>query len=300
MGCLNSGQGFDHWFANIHLSGPCNRSCYFCIGQWMPGQDMNNNLDSVLPLRGYDEFLSECRARNITEVNITGTNTDPLLFENLELLINQLAYDGFTNIGMRTNAVKTDRLLNVIALLDKFSISVTSFDPELYAKTMGQGEPPTMDQMEQIVKRAGITKTAVKLNAVLCPETVIFNEVFDTVMTAGKLGIPKVNLREPYGQAHIGNPMAASFFGEPDKLVFGNPCYIVSYPDYGNVEVTYWDVHYTEVESVNLYADGKVSLDYPISRGHSDTLGEVHGQRHFKRGRQAPQWVGTKSEKRIT
>jgi len=32
--------------------------------------------------------------------------------------------------------------------------------------------------------------------------------------------------------------------------------------DYKGVDVTYWDVHYVRVESVILYANGNVSLDY--------------------------------------
>jgi hypothetical protein len=41
----------------------------------MPGQDMNNNLKG--DIIGLDEFLAACKERGVTEVNITGTNTDP-------------------------------------------------------------------------------------------------------------------------------------------------------------------------------------------------------------------------------
>lgn len=288
MGCLNSGQGFDHWFANIHLSGPCNRSCYFCIGQWMPGQDMNNNLGDV-ELKGYDKFLAECRERNITEVNITGTNTDPLMFKNLAGLLKQLRNDGFTNIGIRTNAVQANKLIEVMPYIDKFSVSVTSFDPELYLKTMGSGWPPILEPVIEAANQHGVP---VKLNVVLCPETQ--NDITNTILKARDLGIKKINFREPYGQTHIGNPFSHPKISGDDgflKRVFGNPCY----NRYG-VECTYWDVHYTQVESVNLYADGHVSIEYPISLGHSKTLGQVKDQSNFETGRQRTQWVGTKSE----
>jgi len=276
MGCLNAGAGFSHWFANIHLSGPCNRSCYFCIGQWMPGQDMNNNLNEP-ELKGYDNFLEECRSRGITEVNITGTNTDPLMFANLRELLQRLRADGFTNIGIRTNAIIERRLLKVIPLIDKFSISITTFDDLLYAKTMGQGHPP---KLAGIIACATEHNVAVKLNVVLCPETI--HTIPHTIAKAAELGIKKINFREPYGQTNIGNPFQ---YYIADKMVFGNPCYV-----FNSVECTYWDVHYTEVESVNLYADGHISVDYPVSLGHSDALGEVHDQTHFKQGRQATQW----------
>lgn len=276
MGCLNAGQGFSHWFANIHLSGPCNRSCYFCIGQWMPGQDMNNNLNDI-KLKGYDKFKQACDEHRIVEVNITGTNTDPLMFVNLSKLLVNLRNDGFTNIGIRTNAVIEHRLLEIIPLINKFSVSVTTFDSILYAKTMGSGHVPNL---KNIIKCAKENNVAMKLNVVLCPETL--NTLTDTIIKANQLGINKINFREPYGQPHIGNPFSVM---SPVKMVFGNPCYLIS-----GVECTYWDVHYTEVESVNLYADGHVSVEYPVSLGHSITLGDVRDQSHFMHGRQRQQW----------
>lgn len=53
--------------------------------------------------------------------------------------------------------------------------------------------------------------------------------------------------------------------------------------------VTYWDVHYVEVESVNLYANGLVSETYPVTAGHHPT-GFVLDQSHFGVGRQSEQW----------
>ena len=102
------------------------------------------------------------------------------------------------------------------------------------------------------------------------------------------LGIHKVNLREPYGQPHIGSPLDS--WAELGRIQFGMPVYWV-----GAVEVTYWDVHFVEVESVNLYANGIVSVDYPITRGHDPIYGTVQGQEHFtKSGRVHEQWLQKK------
>lgn len=62
MGCLNSEGKFEHWFGNIHLSGRCNRSCYFCIGQHMMVLDKYNVLDKF-PLDGLDEFVKQCQEK---------------------------------------------------------------------------------------------------------------------------------------------------------------------------------------------------------------------------------------------
>lgn len=283
MGCLNSDGTFEHWFGNIHLSGPCNRSCYFCIGQYMPGQDMNNNLAGEL--EGLDEFIIACEAKGVTEVNLTGTNTDPLMRSGLISLCLTLRMAGFTNIGVRTNGVRIAVLEDVMPYIDKVSISVTSFNPDIYKKTMGSGVVPDMGRITRVAK---IHNVDVKLNVVLCPES-DDNDIANTIGTAHGWGIKRVNFREPYGQEHIGDPFAD--IAIPKKVVFGNPCY-----EFGEVECTYWDVHYTEVESVNLYADGKLSLDYPITRGHSEEHGDVRDQSFFEQGRQRSQWLGTKTE----
>ena len=86
MGCLNSSNKFEHVFANIHLSGPCNRSCYFCIGQHMMDLDPENNLDTW-PLLGLDKFVERCNERSITDVFVTGTNTDPMLYKHTAQLV---------------------------------------------------------------------------------------------------------------------------------------------------------------------------------------------------------------------
>ena len=62
--------------------------------------------------------------------------------------------------------------------------------------------------------------------------------------------------------------------------------------EYENSRITYWDVHYVEVESINLYANGKVSLTYPITKGRCDTTGEVLDQSFFRTsGRVRNQWA---------
>src|SRR5271166_3303050 len=69
MGCLNDEGKFEHWFGNIHLSGPCNRSCYFCIGQHMMALDKENNLNHIP--KNIGKFLRECMDRNVREICMT-------------------------------------------------------------------------------------------------------------------------------------------------------------------------------------------------------------------------------------
>lgn len=276
MGCLNSTGSFNHWFGNIHYSGPCNRSCYFCIGQHMMALDALNNLDKW-PLPGFDDFVVACNRHGVKEVNLTGSNTDPLLCTNLTLCVNSLRKEilGVT-IGIRTNGVLATQH-PAWKLFDKYSVSIPSFRGDIYKQMMGSGNPPDISKIV-----AHCNGKPLKINIVLGPEN-IGSELHTTLALLQFCGIKTVNLREPYGQPHVGDPLAGT---RESTLRYGMPVY-----DYNGMEVMYWDVHYVEVESVNLYANGIVSEDYPVTRGHSP-LGTVQGQEHWtESGRHVEQWV---------
>lgn len=288
MGCLNSTGAFAHWFGNIHLSGPCNRACYFCIGQHMMALDPLNVLDSW-PLPGFDAFVEACRARGVREVNLTGSNTDPLMYRHHAKLTAALraALPGCV-LGLRTNGALAEREYATWRLYDKASISLTTFDPDLYVRTMGCGKPPDVAAILAIRP-----EMPVKVNVVLCPEVLRWEPIFGgdlykTLRHLCDIGVRKVNLREPYGQPHIGDPFACGDgWIEQVATRLGMPVY-----SYHGMEVMYWDIHYVEVESVNLYASGRVSETYPITKGHAPD-GLVLDQSHWaKSGRQQEQWLG--------
>jgi organic radical activating enzyme len=289
MGCLNDYLMFYHWFGNIHLSGRCNRNCYFCIGQHMPGQDMNNNLGTY-PLINIDKFMKNCQEYNVKEINITGTNTDPLLYKHITKL-NDYLRENISGLifGIRTNGILAKARENELKLFDKMSLSITSLDPIIYKKTMGIGFPPNVLFIMKMKDPQYI-----KINTVLCPETTenSSKDLITTIDKLNKYGAKIINLREPYGQPHIGDPLSKIGWKSHNNL-FGMPVY-----DYNGTKVTYWDVHYVEVKSVNLYADGHISKDYAVTKGHSPTHGKVQDQSFFKHsGRQQAQWIGTRFQK---
>jgi len=245
----------------------------------MMALDKLNNLDRF-PLINLDRFVDSCLEHDVHEVNITGSNTDPMLYKHMEKLRSYLqARIPNLIFGIRTNGVLVLERWEVWQLFDKASISLCSFDPNLYIAMMGRGAPPNL---EEILKRSG--SKPVKMNIILGPE-IVDEDLFTTLDKLADMGIKKVNLREPYGQPHIGDPMAAkglNYF----KQVYGMPCYI-----YKGIEITYWDVHYVEVESVNLYSSGHISVTYPVSKGHHPVKGEVHDQTYFPTsGRLTKQW----------
>lgn len=277
MGCLNSEGKFEHWFGNIHLSGPCNRSCYFCIGQHMMALDAQNNLDKW-PLDGIDKFVNQCNEKGITEVNLTGTNTEPTLYGHIPALKRYLSeHMDLKTFGIRTNGVA---YIDLLEHFDQISVSITTLDQKLYYQTM-VGYPPDMRRLYEWHSDKDL-----RVNIVLCPEVVRSGQIHKDLGELVDIGYKSINLREPYGQPHIGDPLKdkAPFIGyrfdhEPMYDLFG-------------ANITYWDVHYCHVESVNLYANGHVSLDYPVTRGHDFDKGEVKDQGNFNEsGRIRPQWL---------
>ena len=114
--------------------------------------DSENNLDTW-PIQGLDDFIDKCKERNVTDINITGTNTDPLLFKHMVELREALAaeIEGL-RFGIRTNGVLIQNRPEVWEVFDKASITVCSFDPAIYKAMMGRGKPP---QLEEILKIDG-------------------------------------------------------------------------------------------------------------------------------------------------
>ena len=76
--------------------------------------------------------------------------------------------------------------------------------------------------------------------------------------------------------------------GEPDGEILQGT---VPFWDIDGVRVCYWDVHVVGVRSVNLYANGRVSMDYPVTRGHTEN-GIVQPQDEFEgHARRTKQWI---------
>jgi MoaA/NifB/PqqE/SkfB family radical SAM enzyme len=242
----------------------------------MMALDALDNLDQW-PLKGILEFIEECKVKGVRDVYLTSTNTDAILYRHADKLRRVLPLS--MRLGFRTNGVAIRRFEQLIPF-DMGSVTLCSTDPDIYRKMMGQGDPPDLRNIVDLANMALVTD--VKVNIVLGPEN-IGDDLVKTIRYCADLGIKRINVREPYGQPHIGDPLAGSPLQRKDD-VHGSPTYMLN-----ETEVTYCDVHFVEVESVNLYANGRISKDYPITRGH-DENGRVYDQSNFTHGRHVQQW----------
>jgi hypothetical protein len=278
MGCLNDDDRWEHWFGNVHLSGPCNRRCYFCIGQHMMALDALNTLHTpAREMKGFMSFIEACKAKGIRSVNLTGTNTDPLLYDSIPNMVMELRLllPG-VSVGIRTNGSSHH---SDIRYFDHGSITVCSADYHTNLEIMG-GPPPDLGALAEWNDLSQF-----KLNCVLGPLSANMENVAGLVDLASAWGITRINLREPYGQEHVGSEWIGSI---PDGTVLQES---VPFWDFGEVRVFYWDVHYVAVRSVNLYANGRISMEYPITKGHIEG-GVVIPQSEFQgHHRRQKQWM---------
>lgn len=254
----------------------------------MMNLDHLNNLDTPpQEMLGFLEFIKTCHDKNIEEINMTGSNTDPSLYRHALLMKELCSSEGF-KLGIRTNGVSSAFIANQTwKLYDRISISLPSLNTEIYRKMMGVGEPPNIMQFLE-------SDIPIKINIVLGSPLLQINSEFcqiDLLVTIMKLksfGVRTINLREPYGQPRIFETVRdilISQFGESVLFTHGMPSWEID-----GMKLTLWDVHYVEVESVNLYANGRVSLDYAVTKGCSEH-GIVKDQSNFlHEGRVRQQW----------
>lgn len=250
--------------------------------------DGYDNLD-IWPLMNIEAFVHYCNEEEIREVNLTGSNTDPLLYNHIRKLTDYLRKEiPHVQLGVRTNGALISRKRDLWKCFDRGSISTPTLNRTLYRKIMGRGNPPDVSH----IMNSGdfyLNNRPPKLNIVLCPEIIENEDVLRTLGILSELtGCEKVNLREPYGQPHIGNPLEHLI---PTHETFGMPSYHQRSERFPMC-VTYWDVHWVGVESINLYASGRITDDYAITRGHSPN-GTVQDQSNFLvSGRKQQQWRG--------
>jgi DNA repair photolyase len=95
---------------------------------------MPDNL-RIFPLRGQDHFIEQLRVYDITQISLTGTNTDPQLYayepELLDVLRERIPG---VKISLHTNGVLALRKIDVFNQYDRAAISFPSFQPKTYRR----------------------------------------------------------------------------------------------------------------------------------------------------------------------
>lgn len=129
-------------FANVLFGGPCNRRCYYCIGESLPERVNVNNLN-IFPPRGIDPFVDEVNKRGIREIVFTGTTTDPQMYRHevrlLDLLRSRIPASRYC---VHTNGARALQKIELFNQYDRACISFPSFDVDIYERHMGSRAGP--------------------------------------------------------------------------------------------------------------------------------------------------------------
>lgn len=257
-------RGYD--FANILLSGPCNLRCPDCIGQQLPERFSLDNLQ-LFPLRGLARFVRVIGERGVTQVTLTGTNTDPQLYRHEERLLAYLRRVPGVKVSLHTNGVMALKRIRTFNLYDRATISLPSFSPRTCQLMTGRTQ--VLD-LEQILSAARIP---IKISTLITRHNI--REIPEILARCRSLGVRRMVLRERYGRRRRADLSALlGPFAEQTPVAWfgGQPVFRC-----GEMEVTVWDFSRSTLRCLNLFSDGTIGPEYELALN-----GNVAAQEAFR------------------
>ena len=235
-------------FANILFAGPCNLRCPYCIGRQIDPALNRDNLDTF-PLRNLDTFIRLVRRHGVRQVILSGTTTDPQLYRHEARLIGWLrqALPG-AQLSLHTNGQLALDRMATFNLYDRATISLPSFDPEVYRRMTGSRRVP---DLATIVQAARIP---LKVSCVLTEHNVDRLDAF--LDRCREIGIRRLALRHLVGDTRRWDVLREC---TPVGSYRNNPVY-----DWNGLEITYWRFEATTSTALNLFGDGSINGAYHL------------------------------------
>jgi molybdenum cofactor biosynthesis enzyme MoaA len=241
-------------FANILFSGRCNAGCPFCIGRQVDPRLNENNLH-LFPPRNLEKFIQMIWQYPIKQVILTGTNTDPQLYQHEERLVRLLREQTppGTQLVLHTNGRLALRKIGIFNQYDRASVSLPSFDPAIYRRMMSVPNPP---DLEEILQQSTIP---VKISCVVCNDNA--GDIGRFLEGCLEAGVRRLVLRKLYGERRSWDELLPEDAALTKTREYrGNPVY-----SYQGMEVTLWDFDATECTSINLFSNGLIREEYLLA-----------------------------------
>ena len=262
----------DYSFANIHLFGPCNVDCYFCLGKDLEKtfSKYDHTKTHFADFRNFDTFLHNVEALGIKKVYLTGQNTDALVYKYVGELADFMKSRSI-GFGIRTNgflALKKMEEINKCTLSVHYSIH--SLRQETQQKILGRPDIPSWEDIVCLTNgpRIKIAIVLTRHNVGEIWEILSFLEPYRDRIDY--VQIRKVCTDNRYDEL------------EEDMLLFESfeRKLIKSYDSIGSFEtakeykinglrVSLWRTVGTTVNSLNYFTDGTISGDYFVIEGYS-------------------------------
>lgn len=237
------------------LSWPCNARCPFCIGKSLNSQLNQNNL-SLFPLKNIDNFLQILIDKGITEISLTWTTTDPLLYQyQTELVAYVRTRIPQAKISLHTNGRLLLQQKDIASLYDRISLSLPSFDEITYHHMMWV--PGVLD-VQTIIQQINVP---IKISCIVTWDTT--NELPFFIQHCKALGIKRLTLRM------LSHDMTnRETYIDPQKLWWkylrmfaNNPVY-----DFDWLEVTLRNFQNSQISCINLYSSWLISNNYLLDQ----------------------------------
>ena len=255
-------------FANINLQGPCNYQCYFCLGRDVSLGACQNYLNKHFSTwKNLDKYLEKCKKAGIKKIYLTGQNTDPLLYNYLQELIDYLKEQNFL-VGIRTNGVLALEKMDIInSLNDEVGLSIHSLTKEINKKITNHSMIPNWDKI--------IRKIKVPLRIAIVITRHNKNEILNLIKFFSKYkNIHYIQLRciatdERYDELkedvlcyqEVTNQII-------EKFSYIRDYYTASIYDIYGIEVCLWRTVATTINSYNYFTDGIISTNYFVVEGY--------------------------------
>lgn len=243
-------------FANLLFSGPCNARCPFCIGQQLIPALKQNNLN-LYPPHNLDSWIELIHQHSIRQVVLTGSDTDPQLYQHEALLLAHLRkrLPTGTQFSLHTNGLLALKKIDTFNQYDRVTISLPSFNPQTYHRMMGRRDPP---DLEGILSKA---KVPVKISCAI--DKYNRDEMPDFLAGCARMGIRRVVVRKLFGEAQSWSELL------PWKRL--NLVWVGTYRDNpvyeaNSMQVTLWDFQTSTSTSINLFSSGHISKEYLLTR----------------------------------
>ncbi len=238
-------------FANILFAGPCNARCPFCIGRQIDPRLSVNNLRDF-PLRNLDRFMALIAEHAIKQIVLTGTTTDPQLYQHEARLLDRLRHElpGDTRYSLHTNGRLALQKMDVLNQYDRVCLSFPSFNAATYRQMMGV---PGVPDLARIIDRAEIP---VKVSCLINEHNRL--ELPDFLERCYELGLKRLVLRQEYGREQVWSVIPDFNWRDSYR---GNPVY-----GYRDMKVTLWNFEQCDCAALNLFSDGTISTDYLLAK----------------------------------
>lgn len=262
----------EYMFANINLLGKCNANCYFCLGKDIPDLlNIHNQLHvHFSEWKNFEKFLKDCKSRGIKRLYLTGQNTDALLYEYFDELIDYIQDQGF-ELGIRTNGYLIEKHLREIRKLKGgVGLSIHSLDSETNNKIMGRPDILDWERLIPAIKSdTNHIRVAVVINRYnkdQIMDIIKYLSKFDEIdyIQARRIStdtredalLEDVEVYENlYREVEKKFGVYDTFYNAQRIRMFGK-------------EVCWWRTVETTANSINYFTDGTISGNYFIVEGY--------------------------------